>query len=245
MDKCYQYIILFLLGIIVYYFLFNNDLVEGFENFPVTSLTSTLKVNVLKRLNEGFRFNKGTASGHSINADGLPVGVDIVYHETEDGNRGHYYTPNDGSGIYSVTVGLPGHTAGNAGTAAAIPAASNPGYTVRADGYVSQLNGKTNEDPEKFTLCSKNDTCAGFKISNHGSGFVFFNDYGNIPQSVNIGVNKNPRNTEYVEQVPVTGNAPRMVYYKLNEGEELIIEVERFKELNSGEFKLVTQNTHY
>ena len=91
MDKCYQYIILFLLGIIVYYFLFNNDLVEGFERAPVTSLTSTLKVNVLKRLNEGFRFNKGTASGHSINADGLPVGADIVYHETEDGNRGHYY----------------------------------------------------------------------------------------------------------------------------------------------------------
>ena len=33
MDKCYQYVILFLLGIITYYFLFNeNNLVEGFTD---------------------------------------------------------------------------------------------------------------------------------------------------------------------------------------------------------------------
>ena len=250
MDKCYQYIILFLLGIIVYYFLFNNDLVEGFERTPVTSLTSSLKVNVLKRLNEGFRFNKGLATRHPIDADGLPVGVDIVYHETDDGNLGHYYVPpNDIGGFYSVTIGLPGHTPGIAGTGAAIPAASNPNYTVDANGRVTQLDGKSDEDPEKFILCSKNDTCAGFKISNHGSSSssVFVNDYGITPQSVNIGVNKNPRNTEYVEQVPVTGNAPRMIYYKLNDGEELIIEVEKFK-LNSefqiidAEYTLLAQN---
>ena len=44
MDKCYQYVILFLTGIIVYYFLFNNELVEGITNYtPGSEITGSIR----------------------------------------------------------------------------------------------------------------------------------------------------------------------------------------------------------
>ena len=252
MDKCYQYVIIFLIGIIAYYFLFNNDLVEGFERQPVKSLDSIVRRNVLLKLNEGFRFNKGIAYSHPLDADDLPKGVDIVYHETEDGNRGHYYVPpNDGGGFYSVAD--PDRRDPYAGNATAIegPVVNDgSGTGIRSDGWMSKFDYEQSDDPERFELCSKNENCSGFNIARDDSAkgdriLTFFysqeglENHGDRRSGMNV--KRIPMDMSYTIKSPLNVSYnPKKIYYKLNEGEELIIEVEQFK-VKNGEFEITPQ----